>query len=177
MRYIGHPVEVTAIQWTGDNLPAVQAFCAPNVSPLVERKRPDGALVNSLPRWGSLGIYVRDYKSEATYPNLGRQTTMAFAALGDWLIQRPNGEYEVVPQSEFVHRYDVAPGVDAPADAPAISPTATAPAPLRLVPISDDSLTGASDTSPVLDDDMVPKQSPPPQEQATVMASADDQLF
>lgn len=95
--YVSIPTTVQALQWTGDNLAAVQAFVAP-ASPL---RKPDNP--------SHLQIAVFDATATATYPSLGRQYKTVSVPTGVWIIKR--GEYEdieVLTAADFEALYKVA---------------------------------------------------------------------
>jgi hypothetical protein len=89
-RYQRRPAIVTAIQWTGDNLQAVQQFCLPQ-SPMTHG--PD------------LAVQVVDRSSMTQYPSLGRQLKMEFVSRGSWLVRCEDGELGVVGAEEFAAEY------------------------------------------------------------------------
>lgn len=105
MKYRGQPIEVDAIQWAGDNLAALQAFLAPQQSPLIN-------LGPSSATKPLCGVYVRDRYSEATYPSLGTQYKLEHAHVGDWVLKTVDGEISIVSDVEFQQRYMVVAVVD-----------------------------------------------------------------
>lgn len=72
---------VQAIRWTGQNLPAVQAFMAP-ASPLQSAD----------PVRTSLGLY-------------DRSLTLQFAQRGDWLVRRADGTIEILTEAAFAGQF------------------------------------------------------------------------
>jgi hypothetical protein len=91
-RYQRRPAVVTAIQWTGDNLQAVQQFCLPQ-SPMTHGEQ-------------DLAVQVVDRFSMKKYPNLGRQLKMEFVSRGNWLVVGwDDGELGVVGAEEFATEY------------------------------------------------------------------------
>jgi len=85
---------IVALQWTGDNLRAVQEFVAPQ-SPSYA---PDQTL---------LTVRVPDQASTEKYPTLGAQYKQAIVPLHAWLIRAENGDLTVLTAKEFEARYAV----------------------------------------------------------------------
>jgi hypothetical protein len=95
--YLSKQQSVTAIQWTGDNLSAIQAFMAPG-SPLLDA----GLAAEQKPE---LGVYLADVDNMRRYPSLGRQVRVAFVARLDWLVRQADGELAVVGAEVFAGQY------------------------------------------------------------------------
>jgi len=97
--YRSRATTVDAIQWTGDNLRAIQEFVAP-ASPLYEPGSP------------ALRINVFDAVSTATYKTLGRQLKSAGVPPSGWIVKYSNGDLAVLTSEEFEAAYDT--GAEAP---------------------------------------------------------------
>ena len=85
--FVSRPVRVRAIQWTGDNLRAVQQFVWP-ASPFYAP--PAG--VDHPPK---LRVRVRDEVAEEKYPALGPQWKEIDVPDAAWVVQRVD-EHEVL---------------------------------------------------------------------------------
>jgi len=90
--FVSKPVVVQAIQWTGDNLRAVQDFVAPQ-SP------------GCAPDHQVLTVRVPDKASMEKYPALGAQFKLEQVPLQAWVIKRENGDLDVVVAKDFEARY------------------------------------------------------------------------
>jgi len=90
--YVSKPVVVQALQWTGDNLRAIQDFVVPQ-SPSYA---PDQAV---------LMVRVPDKVSIEKYPSLGAQFKSELVPLHAWVIKQENGDLDVVTATEFAAGY------------------------------------------------------------------------
>lgn len=118
---------VTAIQWTGENLAAVQQALYPS-SPLLDGRAEGKNRV--------LTVMVRNSQNEKLYPSLGRQTKEEVAQPGDWLVWLEPDDLRVVGDTEFQRSYvAIAPErylVDREVVPPAPAPVLQAPHPRAL---------------------------------------------
>lgn len=112
-RYHTRASEITALQWTGDNLSDVQIFTMPH-SPLLDGKAEGKARV--------LIVNVLDAHAMKLYPSLGRQVKGMAVSVGDWIVRRDDGDLEIVVKEEFAQRYALADGPATAGTTPAAFP-------------------------------------------------------
>lgn len=111
---------ISAVQFTGhESVPAIQDFLAQD-SPLFDAREEKS----------TLGVYLRDRRQEALYPSLGRQHSLVFAHVGDWIVRQADGELRVLTDQELRDFYDVPEESEAvvPPPAPLVPESAVAAA-------------------------------------------------
>lgn len=119
MRFRGQPVEVTAIQWTGENLAAVQAFLAP-LSPAYYQTYAHAPV--------TLYVPVPDVGTRAQYPTLSAALHLQAMVVGAWIVQLVTGEFAVVSEGEFAQRFVPITGSDERRPLDSTAPLGTWPA-------------------------------------------------